>query len=146
MWPGKLIIKGILDLEDAKIAASAGVESLIVSNHGGRQLDGAPSSISALPRIADAIGDQVEVLFDGGVRSGQDVLRALALGAKGCLIGRAFLYGLGAGGEAGVRTTIELIRKELDISMALTGVRSIDQIDRSILASEWPSNRPQHGQ
>jgi L-lactate dehydrogenase (cytochrome) len=113
-----------------------------VSNHGGRQLDGAPSSISALPRIVDAIGTQKEVLFDGGVRSGQDVLRALALGAKGCLTGRAFLYGLGAGGEAGVTTAIELIRRELDISMALTGVRGIDQIDRSILASEWPSNRP----
>jgi L-lactate dehydrogenase (cytochrome) len=142
MWPGKLIIKGILDLEDAKTATKTGADAIIVSNHGGRQLDGAPSSISALPRIVDAIGTQKEVLFDGGVRSGQDVLRALALGAKGCLTGRAFLYGLGAGGEAGVTTAIELIRRELDISMALTGVRGIDQIDRSILASEWPSNRP----
>jgi L-lactate dehydrogenase (cytochrome) len=141
MWPGKLIIKGILDLEDAKTATKTGADAIIVSNHGGRQLDGAPSSISALPRIVDAIGTQKEVLFDGGVRSGQDVLRALALGAKGCLIGRAFLYGLGAGGEAGVTTAIELIRRELDISMALTGVRGIDQIDRSVLADEWPSNR-----
>ncbi len=142
MWPGKLIIKGILDLEDAKTAAKTGADAIIVSNHGGRQLDGAPSSISALPRIVDAIGTQKEVLFDGGVRSGQDVLRALALGAKGCLIGRAFLYGLGAGGEAGVRTAIELIRRELDISMALTGISRIGQIDRSVLAGGWPASPP----
>lgn len=133
LWPGKLIIKGLLDPEDAKEAAKTGAHSIVVSNHGGRQLDGAPSSISALPRIAEAVGSQVEVLFDGGVQSGQDVLRALALGARGCLIGKAFLYGLGAGGEAGVRTAIEVIRKELDISMALTGVNSVAEITRDVL-------------
>jgi L-lactate dehydrogenase (cytochrome) len=139
IWPGKLIIKGILDLEDARLATKTGAQAIVVSNHGGRQLDGAPSSISALPRIVDAVGSELEVLFDGGVRSGQDVLRALALGAKGCLIGRAFLYGLGAGGEAGVRTAIEVIRKELDVSMALTGVNRIEEIDRGVLA-DWSSN------
>jgi L-lactate dehydrogenase (cytochrome) len=113
-----------------------------VSNHGGRQLDGAPSSISMLPRIVDAVGNELEILFDGGVRSGQDVLRALALGAKGCLIGRAFLYGLGAGGEAGVATALEVIRKELDVSMALTGVSRVKDIDRRVLADGWPSNAP----
>ncbi|HEX2216087.1 MAG TPA: alpha-hydroxy acid oxidase, partial [Xanthobacteraceae bacterium] len=141
MWPGKLIIKGILDLEDARLATKTGAQAIVVSNHGGRQLDGAPSSISALPRIVDAIGSEMEILFDGGVRSGQDVMRALALGAKGCLIGRAFLYGLGAGGQAGVRTAIEVIRKELDVTMALTGVSRIDQIDRRVLA-DWASNTP----
>lgn len=141
IWPGKLIIKGILDIEDARIAAKSGADAIVVSNHGGRQLDGAPSSISALPRIVDAIGTQKEVLFDGGVRSGQDVLRALALGAKGCLIGRAFLYGLGAGGQAGVAKAIDIIRNELDISMALTGTSRVDQIDRGVLA-DWESNRP----
>lgn len=141
IWPGKLIIKGILDIEDARIAAKSGTDAIVVSNHGGRQLDGAPSSISALPRIVDAIGTQKEVLFDGGVRSGQDVLRALALGAKGCLIGRAFLYGLGAGGQAGVAKAIDIIRNELDISMALTGTSRVDQIDRGVLA-DWESNRP----
>jgi L-lactate dehydrogenase (cytochrome) len=140
IWPGKLIIKGILDLEDARLATKTGAQSIVVSNHGGRQLDGAPSSISALPRIVDAVGSEIEVLFDGGVRSGQDVLRALALGAKGCLIGRAFLYGLGAGGQAGVRTAIEVIRKELDVSMALTGTSRVDQIGRHVLA-DW-GNRP----
>jgi L-lactate dehydrogenase (cytochrome) len=140
IWPGKLIIKGILDIEDARIAAKSGADAIVVSNHGGRQLDGAPSSISALPRIVDAIGTQKEVLFDGGVRSGQDVLRALALGAKGCLIGRAFLYGLGAGGQAGVAKAIDIIRNELDISMALTGTSRVDQIDRGVLA-DWESNR-----
>ena len=139
-WGGKLIIKGILDLEDAKLATKTGAQAIVVSNHGGRQLDGAPSSISALPRIVDAVGSQMEILFDGGVRSGQDVLRALALGAKGCLIGRAFLYGLGAGGQAGVRTCIEVIRKELDVSMALTGVSRVQDIDRGVLA-DWESNR-----
>ena len=141
IWPGKLIIKGILDIEDARIAAKSGTDAIVVSNHGGRQLDGAPSSISALPRIVDAIGTQKEVLFDGGVRSGQDVLRALALGAKGCLIGRAFLYGLGAGGQAGVAKAIDIIRNELEISMALTGTSRVDQIDRGVLA-DWESNRP----
>jgi L-lactate dehydrogenase (cytochrome) len=138
-WGGKLIIKGILDLEDARLATKTGAQAIVVSNHGGRQLDGAPSSISALPRIVDAVGNDLEILFDGGVQSGQDVLRALALGAKACLIGKAFLYGLGAGGRAGVTSVIEVIRRELDISMALTGLSRIDQIDRRALA-DWASN------
>lgn len=133
LWPGKLIIKGILDVGDAHQAVAVGADAIIVSNHGGRQLDGAPSSISALPRIADAVGNRTEILFDSGVRSGQDVLRALALGARGCLIGRAFLYGLGAAGEAGVAKAIQIIGKELDVSMALTGRRSIDEIDGTVI-------------
>ena len=132
--PGKLIIKGILDLEDAKLAAKTGASALVVSNHGGRQLDGAPSSISMLPRIAETVGADIEVLFDGGVRSGQDVLRALALGARSCLLGRAYIFGLGAGGEAGVAKAIDILRKELDVSMALTGVKSIGEIDARVLA------------
>ena len=130
LWPGKLILKGVLDVEDARIAAKSGAAALVVSNHGGRQLDGAPSSISMLPRIADALGSDIEVLFDGGIRSGQDVFRALALGAKACLSGRAYIYGLGAGGQAGVTRAIEIIRNELDVTMALTGVKNIGQIDR----------------
>ncbi len=133
LWPGKLVIKGILDVEDAKIAAKTGASALVVSNHGGRQLDGAPSSISQLPRVADAVGSKIELLFDGGVRSGQDVMRALALGAKGCLIGRAYIYGLGAGGQAGVARAIEIIRNELDITMALTGTTRVADIDREVL-------------
>ena len=133
IWPGKLIIKGILDVEDAGLAAKTGAAAIVVSNHGGRQLDGAPSSISMLPDIADAVGSEIEILFDGGIRSGQDVMRALALGAKGCLIGRAYIYGLGAGGQAGVARAIEIIRKELNVTMALTGVNSIQQIDRRVL-------------
>jgi len=132
-WGGKLILKGILDVEDAKLAARSGADALIVSNHGGRQLDGAPSSISALPAIADAVGDRIEVWMDGGIRSGQDVLKAVALGAKGTLIGRAFLYGLGAYGERGVTMALEMIRKELDISMAFCGRTRIQDVDRSIL-------------
>jgi L-lactate dehydrogenase (cytochrome) len=132
-WGGKLILKGILDVEDAKIAAQSGADALIVSNHGGRQLDGAPSSISALPAIADAVGDRIEVWMDGGIRSGQDVLKAVALGAKGTMIGRAFLYGLGAYGEQGVTMALEMIRKELDISMAFCGRTRIQDVDRSIL-------------
>jgi L-lactate dehydrogenase (cytochrome) len=135
VWPGKLILKGILDVEDAHIAAKMGAEAIIVSNHGGRQLDGAPSSISVLPKIVEAIGDQTELLLDGGIRSGQDVFRALALGAKGCLIGRAFLYGLGAGGQPGVAKAIEIIRKELDITMALTGTKRIADIDHRVIAA-----------
>jgi L-lactate dehydrogenase (cytochrome) len=135
VWPGKLILKGILDVEDAHIAAKMGAEAIIVSNHGGRQLDGAPSSISVLPKIVAAIGDQTELLLDGGIRSGQDVFRALALGAKGCLIGRAFLYGLGAGGQPGVAKAIEIIRKELDITMALTGTKRIADIDHRVIAA-----------
>ena len=132
-WGGKLILKGILDAEDARIAADSGADALIVSNHGGRQLDGAPSSIRALPAIADAVGSRIEVWMDGGIRTGQDVLKAVALGAKGTLIGRAFLYGLGAYGEAGVTKALELIRNELDLSMAFCGRTRIQDVDRSIL-------------
>jgi L-lactate dehydrogenase (cytochrome) len=135
LWPGKLILKGILDVEDARIAAKTGAAALVVSNHGGRQLDGAPSSIAMLPPIAEAVGSDIEVMFDGGIRSGQDILRALALGARSCMSGRAYIYGLGAGGEAGVARAIEIIRNELDISMALTGVTSVAEIDRRVIAA-----------
>ena len=135
LWPGKLIIKGVLDVEDARLAARTGASALVVSNHGGRQLDGAPSSISALPKIADAVGSDIEIMFDGGVRSGQDVMRALALGARSCMIGRAYVYGLGAGGEAGVAKAIDIIGKELDVTMALTGTRSVKEIDRRVIAA-----------
>ena len=124
-WGGKLIIKGILDAEDAKMAAKTGADAIIVSNHGGRQLDGAPSSISVLPEIVDAVGDKIEVHLDGGIRSGQDVLKALCLGAKGTYIGRPFLSGLGMGGKAGVKLALEIIRNELDITLALCGKRTI---------------------
>ncbi len=130
LWSSKLILKGILDLEDARIAAKTGAAALVVSNHGGRQLDGAPSSISMLPAIADAVGSEIEVMFDGGIRSGQDILRALALGARSCMSGRAYIYGLGAAGQAGVARAIEIMRNELDTSMALTGITSIAEIDR----------------
>jgi L-lactate dehydrogenase (cytochrome) len=132
-WGGKLIIKGIMDAEDARLAANSGADALIVSNHGGRQLDGAPSSIAALPAIVEAVGRQIEVHMDGGVRSGQDVLRAVALGARGVYIGRPFLYGLGALGEAGVTRCLEILRNELDISMAFCGKRDIQQVSREIL-------------
>jgi L-lactate dehydrogenase (cytochrome) len=135
LWGGKLILKGILDVEDARIAAKTGAAALVVSNHGGRQLDGAPSSIVALPPIVEAVGSAVEVLFDGGVRSGQDIMRALALGARACLSGRAYIYGLGAGGQAGVARAIEIMRNELDVSMALTGVTRIADINRSVIAA-----------
>jgi L-lactate dehydrogenase (cytochrome) len=134
LWPGKLILKGILDVEDARTAAKVGASALVVSNHGGRQLDGAPSSISALPRVAEAVGSEIEVMFDGGIRSGQDVVRALALGARSCMIGRSYVYGLGAGGEAGVAKAIEILAKELDVTMALCGVRNLRDIDRSVIA------------
>jgi L-lactate dehydrogenase (cytochrome) len=134
LWPGKLILKGVLDVEDARLAAKAGASALVVSNHGGRQLDGAPSSISALPKIADAVGAEIEVMFDGGIRSGQDLLRALALGARSCLIGRSYIFGLAAAGEAGVSKAIKIIRDELDVSMALCGVNSIREIDRRVIA------------
>jgi L-lactate dehydrogenase (cytochrome) len=133
LWPGKLILKGILDVEDARIAAQTGAAAIVVSNHGGRQLDGASSSIAMLPAIAEAVGSDLEVLFDGGIRSGQDVLRAVALGARACLAGRAYIYGLGAGGEAGVARAIEIIKNELDTSMALCGVTSIAEIDRRVI-------------
>ncbi len=132
-WGGKLILKGIMDPEDARLAADSGADALIVSNHGGRQLDGAPSSIRALPPIADAVGSRIEVWMDGGIRSGQDVLRAVALGAKGTMIGRPFLYGLGAMGEAGVTRCLEIIRNELDLTMAFCGRTRIRDVDRSIL-------------
>ncbi|KAF3998956.1 alpha-hydroxy acid oxidase [Glaciimonas immobilis] len=132
-WGGKLILKGILDVEDAKIAAASGADAIVVSNHGGRQLDGAISSISALPAIVEAVGDQIEVWFDGGIRSGQDVLKAVALGAKGTMIGRAFLYSLGAMGEAGVTKMLEIMRQELDVSMALTGTKDIKDVGPQIL-------------
>ncbi|MDO7641737.1 MAG: alpha-hydroxy-acid oxidizing protein [Reinekea forsetii] len=132
-WGGKLILKGILDVEDAKLAVQAGADAIIVSNHGGRQLDGAPSTISQLGAIVDAVGDQIEVHMDGGIRSGQDVLKAIALGAKGTYIGRPFLYGLGAMGEKGVTTALEIIHKELDLTMAFCGERQLSNINRSHL-------------
>ncbi|MDI3469479.1 MAG: L-lactate dehydrogenase [Pseudolabrys sp.] len=132
-WPGKLVIKGILDPADARQAAELGADAVVVSNHGGRQLDGAPSTIEVLPKIANAVGDRIEVLFDGGIRSGQDVLKALALGAHGCMIGRSYLYGLGAMGEAGVRKALDLIAAELRVSMSLTGVRNIGEVTADIL-------------
>ncbi|HWM83321.1 MAG TPA: alpha-hydroxy acid oxidase [Pseudolabrys sp.] len=146
LWPGKLILKGIMDVEDARIAAKTDADALVCSNHGGRQLDGAASSISMLPKIVDAVGTDIEVLFDGGIRSGQDVERALALGARGCLIGRSYVYGLGAYGQAGVAKAIEIIKKELDVTMALTGVSSIAQIGPNVLVdppqpeftAQWP--------
>ncbi|SCX14058.1 L-lactate dehydrogenase [Agrobacterium sp. DSM 25558] len=132
-WGGKLILKGILDEEDAIAAAGTGADAIIVSNHGGRQLDGALSSIDMLPKIVDAVGDKIEIHLDGGIRSGQDVLKAIALGAKGTYIGRPFLYGLGAGGKQGVTTALEIIRKEMDITMALCGKRLLTDVDSSIL-------------
>ena len=132
-WGGKLILKGIQDVEDAKLGVDSGADALIVSNHGGRQLDGAQSSIEALPAIVDAVGSQIEVHMDGGIRSGQDVLKARALGAQGTLIGRSFLYGLGAFGEAGVTRALQIIQKELDITMAFCGHTNINTVDRSIL-------------
>ncbi|MBB4141567.1 alpha-hydroxy acid oxidase [Rhizobium rhizoryzae] len=133
-WGGKLIIKGVLDEEDARAAADTGADAVIVSNHGGRQLDGAPSSISMLPKIVDAVGDRIEVHVDGGIRSGQDILKAVALGARGTYIGRPFLYGLGAMGKEGVDLALSILRKELDVTMALCGKRDIQTVDRSILA------------
>ena len=132
-WGGKLILKGIQDLEDAHLAVASGADAIVVSNHGGRQLDGAPSSISALPDIAQAVGDKIEVWMDGGIRSGQDVLKAWALGAKGTMIGRAFVYGLGAMGEAGVTKALQIIHKELDITMAFCGHTNIQTVDKGIL-------------
>ena len=132
-WGGKLIIKGIIDEEDAKLAAATGADALIVSNHGGRQLDGAESSIRALPRIVEAVGDRIEVHLDGGIRSGQDVLKAWALGARGTYIGRAFLYGLGAMGKPGVSRALEIIHRELDLTMAFCGHRELRGVTREIL-------------
>jgi L-lactate dehydrogenase (cytochrome) len=132
-WGGKLILKGIQDVEDAKLAVDSGADALIVSNHGGRQLDGAESSIRALPQIVQAVGKDIEIHMDGGIRSGQDVLKARALGAQGTYIGRSFLYGLGAMGEAGVTRALEIIHKELDLTMAFCGHTNIKTVDQGIL-------------
>ena len=142
-WGGKLILKGIQDVEDAKLAVNSGADALIVSNHGGRQLDGAESSIRALPQIVDAVGSQIEIHMDGGIRSGQDVLKARALGAKGCYIGRAFLYGLGAMGEEGVDKALQIIHRELDLTMAFCGHTHIETVDKSILLpGSYPTATP----
>ena len=132
-WGGPLIVKGVLDAEDARLAVDSGADAVVVSNHGGRQLDGAPSAISALPPIVEAVGSSIEVHMDGGIRSGQDVLKAIALGARGVYIGRAMMYGLGACGEAGVAEVLRIIRNELDLSMAFCGKTDVRQVDRSIL-------------
>jgi L-lactate dehydrogenase (cytochrome) len=133
IWPGKLILKGILDADDAKSAVKAGADAIVVSNHGGRQLDGASSSIAMLPRVADAVGADTEVLFDGGIRSGSDMMRALALGARACLIGRPHIYGLGAGGKAGVAKAIDILKSELSVTMALTGTARVTDIDGRVV-------------
>jgi len=141
-WGGKIILKGIMDAEDARLAVESGADAIVVSNHGGRQLDGAPSSISALPGIAHAVGKEIEVWMDGGIRSGQDVLKAVALGAKGTMIGRPFLYSLGAMGEAGVTRCLQIIANELDITMGFCGRTDIHDIDRSILLNGDVFDRP----
>ncbi len=141
-WGGKLILKGILDPEDAKLAVKTGADALIVSNHGGRQLDGAPSSIAMLPSILDAVGDAIEVHLDGGIRSGQDVLKAICLGARGTYIGRPFLYGLGAAGKAGVTDVLDIIHRELDTTMALCGERVLTDLGRHNLLRPDLFDRP----
>ncbi len=138
LWPGKLIVKGVLDAEDARVAAGLGIDALVVSNHGGRQLDGAPSTIAVLPQIVTAAGGRCEVWLDGGVQSGQDLLRALALGAQACLIGKSFLYALAANGAAGVTLALEILRKELEVTMALTGCTDIRGVDAGILSTRVP--------
>jgi L-lactate dehydrogenase (cytochrome) len=142
LWPGKLIVKGILDVEDARMAVDAGADAILVSNHGGRQLDSAPSTASVLPRVVEAVGDKTEVYVDSGVRSGLDVLKFLGLGARGCFIGRAYLYGLGAYGQAGVTKALEIIRDELDIAMALTGVVDAAKVPRGIILERTPCPAP----
>jgi L-lactate dehydrogenase (cytochrome) len=137
-WGGKLVLKGIMEVADARLAAGSGADALVVSNHGGRQLDGAPSTIEVLPAIVDAVGERIEVWVDGGIRSGQDVLKAVALGAHGTMIGRAFLYGLGAMGEAGVTRCLEIIARELDLSMAFCGRKDIRDVDAGVL---WQPER-----
>ena len=138
IWPGKIIIKGILDVDDARMAVKLGADAIVVSNHGGRQLDGATSSIAALPAIADAVGSDIEVLFDGGVRTGADIMRALALGARACMIGRAYVYGLGAAGKPGVAQAIDILKKELSVTMALTGINRIADIGPQALVDGAP--------
>jgi len=142
LWPGKLILKGILDVDDAKIAVTTGADAISVSNHGGRQLDGAPSAIASLPRIADAVGSEIEVMMDSGIRTGADMMRALALGARSCIVGRSYIYGLGANGQAGVARAIEILQKELDTTMALCGVKSVGDINRDVLADTETQRRP----
>ena len=132
-WGGKLILKGIIDADDAKLAVQSGADALIVSNHGGRQLDGAPASIDALPQIVDAVGGEIEIWMDGGIRSGQDVFKALALGASGTLIGRSYIYGLGAMGEAGVSKALQIIANELDLTMAFCGLRDINKVSKKVI-------------
>jgi L-lactate dehydrogenase (cytochrome) len=139
IWPGKLILKGILDAEDAKTAVNLGADAIVVSNHGGRQLDGASSSISMLPKVADSVGNDTEVLFDGGIRTGGDMMRALALGARACMIGRAYVWALGAGAQPGVAKAIDILKKELETTMALTGVQRVDQIGRQNLTYGLPA-------
>ena len=138
LWSGKLIVKGILDIEDAKMAVDAGADAVLVSNHGGRQLDSAPSTASVLSGIVDAVGDRTEVYVDGGVRSGLDVLKFLGLGARACFIGRAYLYGLGAYGQAGVTKALEILKDELDVAMALTGVTDASEVTRDIILRPPP--------
>jgi L-lactate dehydrogenase (cytochrome) len=142
IWPGKLILKGILDVDDARIAVTSGADAISVSNHGGRQLDGAPSAIASLPRIADAVGSEIEVMMDSGIRTGADMMRALALGARSCIVGRSYIYGLGADGQAGVARAIEILHKELDTTMALCGVNSVADINRDVLADTETQRRP----
>jgi L-lactate dehydrogenase (cytochrome) len=142
IWPGKIILKGILDVEDAKTAVKLGADAIVVSNHGGRQLDGAPSSIAALPAIADAVGNDSEILFDGGIRTGSDMVRALALGARACLVGRAYVYGLGAGGKNGVVQAIDILKKELSVTMALTGVNRIAEIGPQVIVGGGVKKTP----
>jgi len=132
-WGGKLILKGIIDAGDARLAVQSGADALIVSNHGGRQLDGAPASIDALPVIVDAVGGDIEIWMDGGIRTGQDVFKALALGASGTLIGRAYIYGLGAMGEAGVSKSLQIIANELDLTMAFCGLRDITKVTDQVI-------------
>lgn len=134
IWPGKLIVKGVGDGADAKVLADMGVQAMVVSNHGGRQLDGSRSTISVLPEVVEAVDGRAEVLLDGGVRTGQDIVRAVALGAKACLIGRSYIYGLGAAGERGVEKSISILRKEFDVTMGLIGANSVSEIDRNVLA------------
>jgi L-lactate dehydrogenase (cytochrome) len=139
LWPGKLIVKGIMDADDAKMAIGAGADAILVSNHGGRQLDGAPSTASVISGIVEAVGDKAEVYVDSGVRSGLDVLKFLGLGARACFIGRAYLYGLGAYGQAGVTKTLEILKDELSVAMALTGVTDVEKVPRDIILRGPPA-------